>query len=290
VVSGDKLARLGDGGYDLGARASQIRDGLLALDKAKPEDMLAIQLDDRALFLARWRELLLRTLNDQAVAGDPRLQELRRLVEQTWTGHASVDSVAYRAARGFRSFTRERAFTPLTAACEKADPLFALLLNQTEGPLWALVSQRPMHLLDPQYESWDALLLAAVGDMLAAWKESSQSDDLAPRTWGERNTTRIDHPLASAIPMAGRWLNVPSRQLPGDQDMPRVQGAGFGASERLVVSPGQEEKGFFHMPVGQSGHPMSPYYRAGHEAWEEGRPTPFLPGKTEHTLRLVPAG
>jgi penicillin amidase len=289
VVSGDKLARLGDGGYDLGARARQIRDGLLARDKATPQDMLAIQLDDRALFLARWHELLLRTLNDPAVAGNPRRQELRRLVEQTWTGRASVDSVAYRATRSFHNFTQERAFAFLTAACAKADPEFRSRLTQAEGPLWALVSQRPLHLLDPQYESWDALLLAAVDDVLARWKETSGSDDLAPRTWGERNTTRIGHPLAGAIPFAGRWLNVPPRQLPGDQDMPRVQGPGFGASERLVVSPGQEEKGFFHMPVGQSGHPMSPYYQAGHQAWEEGRPTPFLPGPAEHTLRLVPA-
>ncbi|HVR98293.1 MAG TPA: penicillin acylase family protein, partial [Thermoanaerobaculia bacterium] len=237
-----------------------------------------------------WRELLLRTLNEQAVAGKPRLQELRRLVEKTWTGHASVDSVAYRAVRSFRNFTSDRVLTSLTVACKKVDPGFTTRIGQVEGPLWALVSQRPLHLLDPQYESWDSLLLAAVDDVLAAWKKMSGSEDMAPRTWGERNTTQIQHPLAGAIPLAGRWLNVPSRQLPGDQNMPRVQGPAFGASERLVVSPGQEEKGFFHMPVGQSGHPLSPYYRAGHEAWEEGRPTPFLPGETEHTLRLVPAG
>ena len=63
-----------------------------------------------------------------------------------------------------------------------------------------------------------------------------------------------------------------------------------GASERLVVSPGQEEKGLFHMPVGQSGHPLSPYYRRGHEAWETGTATPFLPGPAVHRLLLVPAG
>ena len=60
------------------------------------------------------------------------------------------------------------------------------------------------------------------------------------------------------------------------------------ASERFVVSPGHEEDGIFHMPTGQSGHPLSPFYRAGHEAWETGEPTPFLPGETVHTLRLVP--
>ena len=44
-----------------------------------------------------------------------------------------------------------------------------------------------------------------------------------------------------------------------------------------------------HMPVGQSGHPMSPFYSAGHEDWVEGRPSPFLPGTTAHTLTLKPA-
>lgn len=72
--------------------------------------------------------------------------------------------------------------------------------------------------------------------------------------------------------------------------MPRVQGPRFGASERLIVSPGREEKGFFHMPVGQSGNPRSPYYRNGHKPWEEGRPTPFLPGPAEHRLSLIPRG
>ena len=77
------------------------------------------------------------------------------------------------------------------------------------------------------------------------------------------------------------------RPLPGDVDMPRLQGPSFGSSERIVVSPGKEEAGYFHMPVGQSGHPLSPHYGDGHAAWEEGKPTPFLPGKTVHTLKLL---
>ncbi len=42
---------------------------------------------------------------------------------------------------------------------------------------------------------------------------------------------------------------MPSRELPGDINMPRVQAASFGASERFVVEPGHEEFGFFHMPA-----------------------------------------
>ncbi|HSC47839.1 MAG TPA: penicillin acylase family protein, partial [Gammaproteobacteria bacterium] len=63
VVDGAMLAAVGDGGYDLGARAGQIRDDLLGRDALEPADLLAIELDDRALFLARWRTLLLALLN-----------------------------------------------------------------------------------------------------------------------------------------------------------------------------------------------------------------------------------
>jgi penicillin G amidase len=287
VVNGDMLAKIGDGGYMLGARSQQIRDDLMKLDKATPRDLLAVQLDDRALFLERWRGVLLGALTPQAVAADPRRRELRRLVETTWTGRASVDSVAYRAVRGFRSFLIEQIFIAITGQQDRPEEARFGPTPQFEGPLWRLVSERPVHLLDPRFKSWDEQLLAAVDAMLAFY--ARQNPDLASRTWGERNATRILHPLSQAVPALGRWLDVPSRQLPGDEEMPRVQGATYGASERLVVSPGNEEAGFFHMPVGQSGHPLSPYYRKGHEAWEEGKPAPFLPGPAVHRLRLEPA-
>jgi len=70
--------------------------------------------------------------------------------------------------------------------------------------------------------------------------------------------------------------------------MPRVQGPAFGASQRLAVSPGYEGEGYFHMPGGQSGHPLSPYYLSGHDDWEKGTPTPFLPGPATSQLVLRP--
>ena len=73
---------------------------------------------------------------------------------------------------------------------------------------------------------------------------------------------------------------VTPEPLPGAGQMPRVQSPGFGASMRMVVSPGREEEGLFHMPGGQSGHPLSPNYLKGHDAWARGEPTPFLPGPT----------
>lgn len=98
----------------------------------------------------------------------------------------------------------------------------------------------------------------------------------------------VRHPLTAAVPAFADWLDMDPRPLPGDNHMPRVQTPFAGASQRMVVSPGREEEGFFHMPAGQSGHPLSPHYGDGHDAWAEGQPTPFLPGPSRHMLILVP--
>jgi len=42
------------------------------------------------------------------------------------------------------------------------------------------------------------------------------------------------------------------------------------------------------MPGGQSGHPMSPFWGAGHSAWVKGEATPFLPGAVAHKIQAKP--
>jgi penicillin amidase len=287
VVDVAELEKLGDNGYDPGARARQIADGLARLVNVTPVDMLAVQLDDRAIFLDRWRTLLLEVLSDPQAAATEDRRELRQVVERTWTGRASVDSAAYRLVREFRQKTGELAFTPLFSDVRKADPTYPVTAGRTgEGPLWALVSSRPPHLLSVEFASWQELLLAAADRTVVDAKQASGS--VAAHTWGRFNTSRIQHPLARAVPQLALWLDFERNELPGDSHMPRVQAPEFGASQRLAVSPGREEEGYFHMPGGQSGHPLSPHYRDGHRSWATGAPTPFLPGPTLHTLTLRP--
>jgi penicillin amidase len=292
VVAGEKLAAVGFGGYDLGARQRQIRDDLLAIDKAGEPDMLRIQLDDRALFLARWQKLLLELLTPETVAKDARRAEARRFVE-AWGERAAVSSVGYRIVRQFRTEVSRAALPPLVAECEAADNRFEYLgrrkhqpTRQWEGPLWALVTERPAHLLAPRFARWEELLLASLDAALDELTKDGRA--LASRTWGERNTTLIQHPVSRAVPQLARFIDMPYEPLPGDGNMPRVQSPSNGASERLAVSPGREELGYFHMPAGQSGHPRSPHYADGHAAWARGEPTPFLPGPPVHVLTLLP--
>ncbi len=111
---------------------------------------------------------------------------------------------------------------------------------------------------------------------------------LAQATWGERNASHIGHVLSRAVPLLSRWLDMPSVPQSGDNNMPRVAGPAFGQSERFVVAPGHEERATLTMPGGQSGHPMSPYYGAGHADWVAGRSVPLLAGAAQHVLTLNP--
>jgi penicillin amidase len=285
IVDGEALAVLGDGGYDLGARAHQIRDGLFAKQRFTEKDLLAIQLDDRAILMERWWKLLRQIVEH---SDDPTLRRLEA-VTRHWEGRASVDSVSYRVVRGFRGMMLDAIEAGLLAPAKArlGDAYVEPRLAQLEGVAWPLLSERPANLLPPPHASWDALL----ADVARALEKdlADQGPSLSDRTWGERNTTAICHPVARALPaFAKSLLCMPAEQLPGDRDMPRVQGPAFGASERMVVSPGHEADGIVHMPGGQSGHPLSPFWGSGHEDWAQGRATPFLPGPARYTLTLRP--
>ncbi len=290
MVGGTELAKIGDGGYGAGARAGQIRDDLRQLvgsgKKVTPADLLAIQLDDRAVFLGRWQKFLLDVLSDEAVAKKPARGDLREVVRR-WNGRADIDSAAYRLVRRYRLKLADRVLAPFFENARDDEPQFSYSRFHYEDALWQLVHDKPVRMLNPVHPSWESLFLTAADDVIA--DAAKEGVPLRRLTWGARNTLRMQHPFSSFLPgPLARLLNMPAEPLPGDNDMPRVQGPAFGASERMVVSPGHENEGIFHMPGGQCGHPLSPYYRAGHEAWAKGEPTPLLPGPAQHTLVLEP--
>jgi penicillin amidase len=288
VTDADALRVVGDGGYDLGARARQIRDGLFAKDTFTPEDMLAIQYDDRALFLSRWRDLLLDVLDAEAVEANPALGEYRDLVAN-WIPRAAPESVGYRLVRAFRLEVERRVFHALMAPARATygDDIRLRVSNQFEGPLWSVVTEQPAHLLPSDYQTWNELLIAAVEQNIA-WFTSNFEGPLSARTWGETNTASIRHPLSRNIPLLGEYLDMPADPLNGDLDMPKAQGPAFGASERFAVYPGDEANSFLHMPTSQSAHPLSEFFGRGHKDWVDGRANPYLPGAAAYTLTLTP--
>ncbi len=286
LLGGDALNLLGDGGYENPMRAARVRELLADADKATPRELLGIMLDDHAAHLQRWHTLLVHTLEsplvDRKKTGDPLRAGLK-----DWDARARVDSTSYRLVREFRRHVIDRALTPVFASTVRAYPDFNFKKLRHEPALWRLIEEKPAHFLAADYTSWDDLFAAAAADVVATLKNEGLDPDEA--TWGRANIARIQHPMTRAFPLLlRRWLDMPAEPLPGDRDVPRVQAPDHGASERFAVSPGREEEGIFHMPGGQSGHPLSPFYRAGHEAWIRGEATAFLPGPAVHTLTLKP--
>ncbi len=287
VVGGDMYKKLGNGGYALGARSKQIKDNLFKLKTFDEQSLLEIGLDDQAIFLQRWQDFLLdKVLTTELITKYSHFKEVRTLLGSPKALRASIDSISYRLVRNFRINVRDIVFANLNDSLTNIDDAFSIrsIRHQIEVPLWQLINEQPNNYLMLGETSWQALFITALQQTI---DDMTKNQELAAATWGQQNSSEIKHPLSKAIPFLGHMLDMPSKPLAGDSYMPRVQGKSFGASQRMVVSPGYEENGIFHMPTSQSGHPWSPYYGMGHSDWEQGIASAFLPGKTKYTLTLL---
>ncbi len=285
MVGGADLALLGSAGYDLGARGQQIRNDLRAKDKFKEADLHAVQLDDRAIFMQRWKKLLLEEVLTPDFVARSGLQEYRRQLE-TSADAATVDAVGYTWLRAFRDRVLEQLFQPVSSLMETHQMNQRNIKWMPETPGWALIQARRNDVL-PSGNTWKQFFERAV---LYSREQVLNKDegDPANARWGFQNRGAFKHPLSAAVPGLGHFLDMPVSEFNGDRNMPRVQTPQHGQSERMVVSPGHEAEGILTLPGGQSGNPLSPYYRADYADWIEAKPLPFLPGEAKHHLTLLP--
>lgn len=304
VANAAGVAFIGNGGYALGARAGRIRDLLKAhRSYFRESDMLRIQLDDQSPLMETWWQHL-----NQLLSARPRYAGVHTLLG-SWNRRASAESVAYRVVRGFRAEVIAELLNGLNAPVRAKYPEFVPSFpSHAEVIVLPILQARAPHLLPKPYEDFEQFQLACLDRALAKMlghldaAESAKNpfaavtladsqlsvDAFNDHPWGEQNTARIQHPLARAVPVLSWFLDMPADALPGDTGhVVRAQGPSFGASQRLAVSPGHEENGLFHMPGGQSGHPLSPFYGAGHQDWVDGNASPLLPGAAIHRLRLI---
>ena len=284
IVGGDLLKKVGIHNYALGARQKQIKDDLYEKQTFNAQDFLDIQLDDEALFLNRWQQYMLALTE----ADNASYQEVRSVLTH-WQGRASKTSAGYLLVKRFREKIVDQTIGRLYEKLDKGLNFFSpsSIDNFVEYPVWQLINEKPKQHVPAGYNNWDEFLLAMLHKTVNQLTENGGS--LADQTWGKANTLAIRHPLSKAIPMLGYFLDMPAEPVDGDTYMPRVQDPDTGASERFAVAPGHEEEGFFHMATGQSGHPLSPYYDAGHRDWVEGKLSRFLPAETKWQLTLSPS-
>jgi penicillin amidase len=220
--------------------------------------------------------------------------------------HAHRPSARLRAAADIlRSWdgvlhTSEAAPAIVTAA---RDALWPLLLEPKLGGDWKLyewpesayveeqlVTGKPAAWLPKTYASWDDLLAAAVARGL-----DQAHAPLSLKNWryGDMHTIALSHPLYGMIPFFG-WTGIRPQPQSGDTTTVKQVGRTFGPSQRFTMDWSDVDASTENIIMGQSGDPVSPYYRDQWPAWY-GASTfalPFTPAAvnraTEHTLQLTP--
>ncbi len=196
--------------------------------------------------------------------------------------------------------TNEAAPAIVTAA---RGALWPLLLEPKLGPDWKLyewpesayveeqlITSAPAAWLPAKYKSWDDLLAAAVTRGL-----DNAHAPLSLKNWryGDEHTIALSHPLYGMIPFFG-WTGISPLPQSGDTVTVKQVGRTFGPSQRFTMDWSDVDASTENIVMGQSGDPVSPYYRNQWSAWY-GATTfalPFTPAAvdaaTQHTLRLTP--
>lgn len=284
VVSAQDNERFGNGGYSLGARATQVRDRLFEKQKFVEDDFYQLQLDNQARFLIPWHALLLKQLK----AGEGNNAAYISAVEN-WQQCACASSVGYTLVKHYRDEVINITFSTLQQSLSEKNGTLSYVRRDLEPAVWQLINAQPSSWLNPQFSTWEQQLQGAFSQTIA--KLSTQyGNNIQGWQWGKVNELVIEHPFAKQIPILARFLNMPKTPGFGDSYMPAVQGRSFGASQRFIVQPGHLENAILTVPGGQSGHPLSNFYRAGFSQYINAENTPLLPQALVHQIIISPKG
>ncbi|QBJ61600.1 penicillin acylase family protein [Pseudoalteromonas sp. DL-6] len=282
VVSAEDNARFGNGGYALGARATQIRDRLFEKQRFNESDFYQLQLDNQARFLMPWHALLLEQLKKQPARYKDHINAL-----ENWQQCACPQSIGYTLVKTYRDELINILFSSIETTLNQQDGTLKYVKRDLEPAVWQLIKAQPTSWVNPQFTNWEQQLQGAFEQTLTQLTAKFGSN-MQNWQWGKVNELTIEHPFAKQIPILSKLLNMPTAPGFGDSYMPAVQKRGFGASQRFIAQPGHLESAILTVPGGQSGHPLSEFYRAGFDEYVEGKHTPLLPQTFMHQIEIVP--
>lgn len=285
VVGTKDLAQFGDGGYALGARQKQIANLLMQQDLFDEADFYDIQLNNKAIFLSPWHSLLLEVLGK-----NPQLYSTDISILNDWGACACADSVGYTLVRRFRSTVINQLLSPIDVQLKTHGLSIAYLLKGIEPAIWALIQQEAQSWLPTGNSNYTEFLEAAYKNTKESLVErhNVRSADLFELRWGSVNALAVKHPFSATLGRFSEFVDMKIVEGFGDSYLPAVQANSFGASQRLIVRPGNEEMAILTIPGGQSGHFLSPFYSTGFDDYAAHANTPLLPLELQHEIVFTP--
>lgn len=265
----------------LRGRAMRVRTLLGHRDLFEESTFERMQTDLRAPIYEDLRRLVLRTV--EARDPDTLLRRVRRHVEE-WDGTGAPDQVGFRLLDAYFGALQEGVLAPLLAPARQADPDFTFYTGKSWESVLRLLEERPAHMRPPGHSTWRAFLRTTLRDVALEMEQDSASAGL-DAAWGEAARVRFRHPLG-AVPFIGGWLNPEPYPASGNPLTVQNRSPAVGQVLRLVANPARIDRATFHMPVGQSGHFLSPHYDDFHASWVDRETRPLVAGPAESSFTL----
>jgi len=265
-------------------RTERIYQLLRQEKKFTPADMLAVQTDVySALDLLMAQRLV--SAVEHTPAASERLRAAAGLL-RAWDGRMEKDSAAAAIEHSARLALRKKL---LEAKLGRDGAKRYAWFNSA---VWIenMLAQQPARWLPAEYTSWDALLVASLGEALG-----DAARDLATWRYGDVSKIEVGHEVFGKIPILRRWASTGVLEQSGDSETVKQVGRNFGPSERMTVDFADFDRSTLNIVNGQSGALFSPYFNDQWEYWYNGRTLVFpwtveaVEKTTAHRLTLTPA-
>lgn len=253
-------------------------------DKLTPQDMLTLQTD---VYSALDQEIAQRLAYaiDHASHVEPRLRQAADLL-RSWDGVVGIDSAP----------------AAITNAAKAV--FFPMVLRPKLGEEWRvyhwaeslfageqILTSQPAAWLPPHYASWDDFLADVVRQGLI---HGHAPHDLASWRYGYAHPVDVEHPIFGLLPWFKKWTGTGVQPQSGDTTTVKQVARTFGPSQRFTIDWSDVDGATENILMGESGDPLSPYYRDQWQYWYNGTTfaLPFtdeaVAAATVHTLRLEP--
>ena len=178
-----------------------------------------------------------------------------------------------------------------TTSPPEADPARLYTWGERNFALEQIIAHTPARWLPSAYATWDDLLTAAVDKGLL---DFHAPNNLLKWSSGKANPVQIQLPLFAQLPTLSHLAGLPtgSGTYPqsGNGLTIRQSRRTFGPSERFTADLANPEGGTLVLPLGESGNPVSPWFRDQFSAWLDSStfPLPFRTNTGTQRLRLTP--
>ena len=249
-----------------------------------PQDMLATQTDISSTVDREFAHRFAYAIDQTPNAG-AQLRQAANLL-RVWDGRLTTDS----AAASIVDWARGELWSMILKS-KLGDEIHDYHWQESTYAEEQIVANQDPAWLPPGYKNWNIFLSAAV---VKGIEDGHAPQDLSKWSYGSWHVVQIEHPLVRFLPFLNRITGVGPLPMSGDHTTIKQVGRSFGPSQRFTMDWSNIDGSTENIVLGESGNPLSPYFRDQWNDWYNGKtfPLPFtapaIAAHTKHTLRLTP--